>query len=97
MVQFVREFAKTEGNADFLIADGGQVWRERRIKLAPVMTGATLNGDLKKPIDDSFARSTGPREAAEQAGDVRHLAQLLGECRPEPLFVQFHCHSVAES
>ena len=93
VIQFIREFAKTESNANFLIADGGQVRRERWIKLSPIMTGATLNGYLKQPLGDSFARSTGEREPAQQSGDVRHLAQLASECRRAPLFVQFHFQS----
>jgi len=77
-------------DADFFVANGGQIRRQPRIEVPPVVIRAALDGDLEQPIGDAFARASDMRDAAQQPGNVRNIAQLLGERRHERLFLQFH-------
>ena len=92
IVQGVTILTKAKRHADFFIADGGQVWRQGRIKILPVMTRPALDGNLEQPIGDAFTRTTDLRDAAQQPGIVRNLAQFMGERRCKGLFVQFHAN-----
>ena len=78
------------GRFHLFVANGGQVRWQRRIDVPPVVIRPALDGGLEQPIGDAFARAAELRDAAQQPGNMRNLAQLVGERRCERLFVQFH-------
>jgi hypothetical protein len=59
-------------------------------KSRPVMIRPAFDSDLGQPIGDPFTSATELRDAAQQPGNVRNIAQLLSERRRERLFIQFH-------
>ena len=82
--------AKAECDADFLVADSGQIRRQGRIKIPPVVIRAALDRDLEQPIGDALPRTAELCEAAKQPGNMRNIAQHVSERRDRRLFLKFH-------
>ena len=49
-------------------------------------------GDLEQPLGNAFTRAAKLRDAAQQPGNVRNIAQLVGERRCGGLVFQFHAN-----
>jgi hypothetical protein len=61
------------------------------------MVGLPRDGDLEQPPDDTFACTAELRDTTQLPGDVRNIAQLVGERQSGSLFLQFHDVSVSRA
>jgi hypothetical protein len=65
--------AKAEGNADFLIGNPREVWRQCWIESTPIVKSAASDGDLQEPVTNPFPSTARIREPPQQARHVRHV------------------------
>lgn len=63
-VQIVKILTEAKCYPDFFVADGGQIRRQGRIKVPPVVIRPALDGYLEQPIGDAFACATELRNTA---------------------------------
>lgn len=94
VVETVTLLTEAKSHADFLVTDSHAIWRKCRIEVPPVVIRPALDGDLEQPIGNALACATEVRDAPQQPGNMRNLAQLVGERRCERLFLQVHDVSV---
>ena len=86
-VQTVRILTEAKCRIYFFIDDGWQIRRQCRIEVSWVVICSARAGELEQPLGDALARAAELRDAAQQPGNVRNIAQLVRERRGEGLFV----------
>src|SRR5439155_7519264 len=90
LVKGVAVLPQAESHADFLIADGRLVRRQRRVEVALVVACAALDGHFEEPFRQSLASAACPCQPDRQTGNVCFVPQLLSQCRRRWLFLQVH-------